>query len=202
MTRNTLRSLRPTGTHVPRGAPDMSHPAALAEKPGTQETPTRRVQSGVLDPTLLRRAVPDALRKLDPRTMVRNPVMFVVEVGATLSTVLAVSQATVFAWTVVVWLWNGGRTCRPSTALSRWRGSSCCALTGRGSVVSYANTGSLPRDALNPRPDGASSYVRPLMLGPRARDGPRTKHVEPRTKTPLTHHPPARGWRTPSPCRT
>ena len=40
---------------------------------------------------------PDAARKLDPRVMVRNPVMFVVEVGAVLSTVLAVSDPSVFA---------------------------------------------------------------------------------------------------------
>ena len=82
----------------------MSHPA-LAEKPTSQKASSHRVQSGVLDPQLLVRALPDALRKLDPRTMVRNPVMFVVEVGATFSTVLAVSNATLFAWTVVVWLW-------------------------------------------------------------------------------------------------
>ena len=50
-------------------------------------------------------SLPDAMRKLDPRVMARNPVMFVVEVGAVLSTVLAVGQATVFAWSVVVWLW-------------------------------------------------------------------------------------------------
>ena len=39
---------------------------------------------------MLLTSLPDAVRKLDPRVMVRNPVMFVVEVGAVLSTVLAV----------------------------------------------------------------------------------------------------------------
>jgi K+-transporting ATPase ATPase B chain len=37
--------------------------------------------------------------------MVRNPVMFVVEVGAVLTTVLAVGDPSVFGWSVVVWLW-------------------------------------------------------------------------------------------------
>ena len=40
------------------------------------------VRRGLLDPTMLFTSLPDAARKLDPRVMVRNPVMFVVEVGA------------------------------------------------------------------------------------------------------------------------
>jgi K+-transporting ATPase ATPase B chain len=67
-------------------------------------TPTR-VAAGLLDPTMLLTSLPDALRKLDPRVMMRNPVMFVVEVGAALSTVFAVTDSSVFAWSVVVWLW-------------------------------------------------------------------------------------------------
>ena len=47
---------------------------------------------------MLLTSLPDALRKLDPRVMVRNPVMFVVEVGAVLSTVFAVADSSVFAW--------------------------------------------------------------------------------------------------------
>jgi K+-transporting ATPase ATPase B chain len=65
----------------------------------------KRVAAGLLDPTMLLTSLPDALRKLDPRVMMRNPVMFVVEVGAALSTVFAVTDSSVFAWSVVVWLW-------------------------------------------------------------------------------------------------
>ncbi|WP_433604132.1 potassium-transporting ATPase subunit KdpB [Prescottella agglutinans] len=50
-------------------------------------------------------AVPDALRKLDPRVLWRNPVMFIVEVGATWSTVLAIRDPSWFAWAAVFWLW-------------------------------------------------------------------------------------------------
>ena len=39
-----------------------------------------RVQAGLLDPALLWRALPDAARKLDPRTLYRNPVMLIVEI--------------------------------------------------------------------------------------------------------------------------
>jgi potassium-transporting ATPase ATP-binding subunit len=48
----------------------------------------RRRQAPLLQPGLLRAAVADAVRKLDPRHMVRNPVMFVVEVVALLSIAL------------------------------------------------------------------------------------------------------------------
>jgi K+-transporting ATPase ATPase B chain len=50
-------------------------------------------------------ALPDALRKLDPRTLWRNPVMLIVEVGATFTTVLAVVEPGVFAWAISAWLW-------------------------------------------------------------------------------------------------
>lgn len=55
-------------------------------------------------PTLLK-SLPDALRKLDPRVMVRTPVMFVVEVGAVFCTVLAIRDSSVFGWAITAWLW-------------------------------------------------------------------------------------------------
>jgi K+-transporting ATPase ATPase B chain len=67
----------------------------------------------------LREALPGAFRKLDPRTMWHNPVMFVVEVGAALTTVLAVVEPftggpeqsggtdtpVTFTAAIAVWLW-------------------------------------------------------------------------------------------------
>jgi potassium-transporting ATPase ATP-binding subunit len=50
----------------------------------------RRVSHALLDPTIIRPAITDGFRKLDPRTMARNPVLFVVEVGAALATILFV----------------------------------------------------------------------------------------------------------------
>src|ERR1700739_1568138 len=66
---------------------------------------TKRVQGGLLDPKMLWKSTPDALRKLDPRTLWRNPVMFIVEIGAAWSTYLAIVNETWFAWLIVVWLW-------------------------------------------------------------------------------------------------
>ncbi|MFN8071358.1 MAG: potassium-transporting ATPase subunit KdpB [Mycobacterium sp.] len=59
----------------------------------------------MLDPAMMWKSLPDALRKLDPRTLWRNPVMFVVEVGAVWSTVLAALRPSWFAWLIVFWLW-------------------------------------------------------------------------------------------------
>ncbi|WP_371407919.1 potassium-transporting ATPase subunit KdpB [Kribbella sp. NBC_00662] len=59
----------------------------------------------MFDPKMLLTALPDAVRKLDPRVMVKNPVMFVVEVGAVASTIFAFTDSSVFVWWIVVWLW-------------------------------------------------------------------------------------------------
>ncbi|WP_255450361.1 potassium-transporting ATPase subunit KdpB [Skermania sp. ID1734] len=65
----------------------------------------RRDLRGLLDPHTLLASVPAAMRKLDPRTLWRNPVMFIVEIGAAWTTVLAVRDSSWFAWVTVVWLW-------------------------------------------------------------------------------------------------
>ncbi len=75
------------------------------QTPAGGRTNTQRVQGGLLDPTMMWRSTPDALRKLDPRTLWRNPVMFIVEVGAVWASVLAVIHPTWFAWLIVIWLW-------------------------------------------------------------------------------------------------
>ncbi|MFY1594778.1 potassium-transporting ATPase subunit KdpB [Micromonospora sp. WMMD737] len=72
---------------------------------GTPATQGDRVGGGLLDPKQLFRSLPDALRKLDPRTLWRNPVMLIVEIGALFTTVLAVTDPSVFAWAITVWLW-------------------------------------------------------------------------------------------------
>src|SRR5215831_7157590 len=65
-----------------------------------------RIGGGLLDPRMLWKSLPDALGKLDPRVQIRNPVMFVVEVGAVLSLYTAIfkDKQPAFNWTIVVWL--------------------------------------------------------------------------------------------------
>jgi len=65
----------------------------------------RAVAAGAFAPRQLWQALPPALRKLDPRTQARNPVMFVVWVGSVLVTGSAIADPSVFAWLIAVWLW-------------------------------------------------------------------------------------------------
>jgi K+-transporting ATPase ATPase B chain len=71
---------------------------------------------GVLDPELLRAALPHAFRKLDPRLLIKNPVMFVVELTAVLVTIITIANVTGFdpvsgasglgfQVQIAVWLW-------------------------------------------------------------------------------------------------
>jgi potassium-transporting ATPase ATP-binding subunit len=50
-------------------------------------------------------ALPQALVKLDPRHVVRNPVMFVVWVGSVLTTILSVVRPSAFVILITIWLW-------------------------------------------------------------------------------------------------
>jgi K+-transporting ATPase ATPase B chain len=70
-----------------------------------------KTQSSVMDPAILWPAVGNAFKKLDPRVMARNPVMFVVEVTATLTTYIFLRdlvqghQHLAFAFQINLWLW-------------------------------------------------------------------------------------------------
>src|SRR5262250_2753938 len=70
------------------------------------EAPSR-IAGGLLDPKILWQSLPGAFQKLDPRVQIRNPVMFVVEVGAAITTYTAIfnDKQPAFNWTVVVFLW-------------------------------------------------------------------------------------------------
>ena len=83
--------------------PDMERPPKVRRK---------KDASSIFDPKIVRSASLDAFKKLNPRTMMRNPVMFIVEVGSALTTVLFVrdfgsssTQQNVFAGLVAAFLW-------------------------------------------------------------------------------------------------
>jgi high-affinity K+ transport system ATPase subunit B len=81
----------------------------------------RKGDLSIWDPRIIRRAIPDSFKKLDPRVQVKNPVMFVVEVGSVVTTVefvrLLFAQPTAgldrthlnfeifFVLAVAIWLW-------------------------------------------------------------------------------------------------
>jgi K+-transporting ATPase ATPase B chain len=88
----------------------------------------------LFDPEIVRRAIVESLRKLDPRVQVRNPVMFVVEIGAVITTVAWLIQVfgdnplggghepAWFTFTVTVWLWLTVVFANLAEALAEGRG--------------------------------------------------------------------------------
>ncbi|QIB41975.1 potassium-transporting ATPase subunit KdpB [Streptomyces aureoverticillatus] len=86
-------------------APVQVRPAPPAAAPPDEPGRARRIGAGMLDPTQLWRALPQALRKLNPVALVRNPVMFVTEIGAALTTGIAITDPSGFGWLITAWLW-------------------------------------------------------------------------------------------------
>jgi K+-transporting ATPase ATPase B chain len=80
---------------------------ALPALPDDTMPPRVRVRpaAALLDPAILRAAVWQAVVKLDPRTMIRTPVMFLVEVGSVITTVEFAAHPSLFVGLVSGWLW-------------------------------------------------------------------------------------------------
>src|SRR5262249_11054658 len=85
-------------------------------KAETKAQATPLISKGVrtrplFDPEILRRATKDSFIKLNPRMVAKNPVMFVVEVGAALTTVFVIKDAVtgagelLFGIQIAIWLW-------------------------------------------------------------------------------------------------
>ena len=81
----------------------------------------RKGDISIWDPTIIRSAIPSSFKKLDPRVQVKNPVMFVVEVGSAVTTIefvrllftqptatfsrTTLTYETIFVLAVAIWLW-------------------------------------------------------------------------------------------------
>ncbi|NUK53702.1 potassium-transporting ATPase subunit KdpB [Streptomyces lunaelactis] len=101
MTTQTEKQEEPgsMSTATPTRAPHSDVPTGHKPDAG-------RVGGGLFDPKQLLRSFPDAVRKLDPRVMVKSPVMFVVLVGSVLTTIFAIKDPTDwFGWAIAAWLW-------------------------------------------------------------------------------------------------
>ncbi len=96
------------------------------------------------DPKILGPAVIDAFRKLDPRAMVRNPVMFTVEIVATLTTVLFLRDLVSgkaglgFALQINLWLWFTVLFANFAEAVAEGRGKAQAATLRRAKTETVA----------------------------------------------------------------
>ncbi|MEU8816138.1 potassium-transporting ATPase subunit KdpB [Actinoplanes sp. NPDC048796] len=113
----------------------------LASPPKTPSPSS--VRGGLLDPNQLWRSLPQALAKLDPRALWRNPVMFIVEVGSVFTTVLAITDPSVLAWIITVWLWLTVVFANLAEAVAEGRGKAQAAAlrAAKQDTVAYLKDG-------------------------------------------------------------
>ena len=99
----------------------------------------------IWDPQILRRAIGDAFRKLHPRTMARNPVMFVVEIGSVLTTLRFIQDAATgggnlgFEFQITVWLWLTVLFANCAEAMAEGRGKAQADTLRRAKTETVAN---------------------------------------------------------------
>ncbi len=105
---------------------------------------------GILDPDLLKAALPQSIRKLDPRMLIKNPVMFVVEITAALVTLIAVANLTGvepvagasglgFQVQIAAWLWFTVLFATYAEAVAEARGRAQAASLRRARSVTTAH---------------------------------------------------------------
>ena len=88
----------------PAANPSSGDPVSLIPKKLAHARP-------LFDPQIVRRALKDSFIKLNPATLAKNPVMFVVEVGALVTTIYLVRDAFTgakdlgFTFQIALWLW-------------------------------------------------------------------------------------------------
>src|SRR5579859_1254344 len=89
--------------------PREASPVPLQEHLGSLRP--KHAPSKLFEPTIVKRAIGDSFRKLDPRQVAKNPVMFVVEVGSVVTTFFTVrgliqgAPDAMFTLQVTLWLW-------------------------------------------------------------------------------------------------
>ena len=97
------------------------------------------------DPQIVRRAIGDAFRKLHPRTMARNPVMFVVEIGSVLTTLRLIQDAATgrgdlgFQFQITFWLWLTVLFANFAEAMAEGRGKAQADTLRRAKTETVAN---------------------------------------------------------------
>jgi K+-transporting ATPase ATPase B chain len=100
----------------------------------------------LFDPPIVKRAVKDAFKKLDPRWVARNPVMFVVEIGSLLTTLLVVRDVAtghtgnlLFTGQVAFWLWFTVVFANFAEAMAEGRGKAQADTLRKAKTETQAN---------------------------------------------------------------
>ena len=97
------------------------------------------------DPAIVRPAIRDSIRKLDPRIQIKNPVMFIVEIGSLLTTVIWVQELVagighpLFTGQVAAWLWFTVLFANFAEAMAEGRGKAQAETLRRTRTETVAN---------------------------------------------------------------
>src|SRR5580692_7672300 len=121
-------------------------PPAQARPPKTRT----RAATSLFDPSIVRRALGEAFVKLNPRTMVRNPVMFTVEVGSVVTTVEFFGRPELFVGLVTLWLWATVLFANFAEAVAEGRGKAQADTLRRSRQETFAYL---------LRPDGSTQQI-------------------------------------------
>ncbi|MCC7300465.1 MAG: potassium-transporting ATPase subunit KdpB [Verrucomicrobia bacterium] len=89
------------------------------------------IRSSIFDHRLLRRALLDSLRKFDPRVQLRNPVMFVVFIGALAVSAVCFRSPSAFNLQIALWLWFTVLFANFAEAMAEGRGKAQAAALRR-----------------------------------------------------------------------
>ncbi len=131
---------------------DKMTPATLARPPHAEA----RRSTAMLDVAILWPAVGQSFRKLDPRLLWRNPVMFVVAIVSTLTTILFLRDIAAghgglgFAFQINLWLWFTVLFANFAEAVAEGRGKAQAASLRRAKTETMAR---------RLRPDGSTETV-------------------------------------------
>lgn len=117
-----------------------------------QNSSSSKAPKGAFSAGQLWRGLPGAFRKLNPREMWRNPVMFIVEVGAALTTLMAIAQpfmgeqksggsvaSLAFTWAIAVWLWLTVLFATLAESVAEGRGKAQAASLRKTRTTTTAN---------------------------------------------------------------
>lgn len=83
----------------------LNAPSRSTAKRASAPAKHNKKNEGAFSAAQLKQALPLALKKMDPRLLYKTPVMFLVEVGALFTLILAIAHPSLFTWSITVWLW-------------------------------------------------------------------------------------------------
>ncbi len=128
--------------------PDPATPGAQAH--GVAEA------RGLFDGPILRQALVDSFKKLNPAEQIRNPVMFVVLVGTVITFIEAIAHPSTFTWSITVWLFLTVIFANFAEAMAEGRGKAQADTLRRMRSET---------EARRLRPDGTEELVPAASLG-------------------------------------